>query len=230
MSIDFGYGYSAGLGAGYETGDGLRGDVTVDYLHNDGMSAQHHRRAHAGREYSLDLRSTIALANVYYDFGLGDLGLSAAGGAFGYVGAGRGVAFNGSVRSSHLPVPMGHGDRTPRWPRPRWLASGMILACGRRSRLSWALHQSYRKHDGTVPVFGQRRLHPRSACFGALPVLGSSMRFRTEKVGSTFSGSVSDLSSSVTLSLKRRPSGRRFALAVGPRVKPEGDETGWGGC
>jgi hypothetical protein len=50
----------------------------------------------SGEDHELDLRSTIALANVYYDFGLTDLGLSAAGGAFGYVGAGVGVAFNES--------------------------------------------------------------------------------------------------------------------------------------
>lgn len=91
----FGYGYSFGAGVGYETGDGLRFDVTVDRLINNGM-----RATITGApplldgEYSLDLRSTIALANVYYDFGLSDLGLSAAGGAFGYVGAGAGVAYN----------------------------------------------------------------------------------------------------------------------------------------
>lgn len=88
-----GYGYSAGIGAGYETGDGLRFDVTVDYLENNGMTANVPDAVPPG-DYSLNLRSTIALANVYYDFGLGDLGLSAAGGMFGYVGAGAGVAFN----------------------------------------------------------------------------------------------------------------------------------------
>jgi len=86
-----GWGYSAGIGAGYETGTGLRFDVTVDYLANRGMTADV-----AGVDHELDLRSTIALANVYYDFGLNDAGLTAAGGMFGYVGAGIGVAFNQS--------------------------------------------------------------------------------------------------------------------------------------
>ncbi|AEQ52450.1 outer membrane protein [Pelagibacterium halotolerans] len=86
-----GWGYSAGIGAGYETGTGLRFDATVDYLANNDMTADV-----SGVAHTLELRSTIVLANAYYDFGLGDLGLSAAGGAFGYVGAGAGVAFNDS--------------------------------------------------------------------------------------------------------------------------------------
>ncbi|MCD7060443.1 outer membrane protein [Pelagibacterium xiamenense] len=90
-----GWGYSAGIGAGYETGDGMRFDVTVDYLQSDGMAIDIPDGSGAAEgSYSLGLRSTIALANAYYDFGFGDMGLSAAGGAFGYVGAGVGVAFN----------------------------------------------------------------------------------------------------------------------------------------
>lgn len=91
----FGYGYSAGIGAGYETGDGLRFDVTIDHLHNDGMSTTITGAGPVALgQHQLHLRSTLALANAYYDFGLGNLGLSAAGGAFAYVGAGAGVAFN----------------------------------------------------------------------------------------------------------------------------------------
>lgn len=86
-----GWGYSAGIGAGWESGDGWRFDVTGDYLGNNGLTADV-----AGEDHSLELRSTIALANVYYDFGLGGEGLTAAGGVFGYVGAGAGVAFNES--------------------------------------------------------------------------------------------------------------------------------------
>lgn len=86
-----GWGYSAGIGAGYETGTGFRFDTTVDYLANNDMTADI-----GGADHTLELRSTIVLANAYYDFGLGDMGLSAAGGAFGYVGAGAGVAFNDS--------------------------------------------------------------------------------------------------------------------------------------
>jgi hypothetical protein len=91
----WGLGYSAGIGAGFETGDGLRFDVTLDHLHNDGMSTviTGIGPVTLGR-HDLHLRSTLALANAYYDFGLGDMGLSAAGGAFAYVGAGAGVAFN----------------------------------------------------------------------------------------------------------------------------------------
>ncbi|WMT89478.1 hypothetical protein [Pelagibacterium sp. H642] len=91
--IENGWGYSAGIGAGYETGTGLRFDATVDYLSNRGMTADVDDGL-GDRE--LDLRSTIVLANAYYDFGLSDMGLTAAGGAFGYVGAGVGVAFNES--------------------------------------------------------------------------------------------------------------------------------------
>lgn len=90
-----GLGVSAGVGVGYETGTGLRMDITADYLHNDGLSVTipaGHAQLAAG-EHKLKLRSTLVLANAYYDFGFGD-GFGAAGGAFGYVGAGAGVAIN----------------------------------------------------------------------------------------------------------------------------------------
>lgn len=77
-----GYGYSFGAGFGYEVGNGLRADVTVDQLNNDGLS---------DGTYTLHLRSTIALANAYYDFGLGGMGM---GGLGAYVGAGIGGAYN----------------------------------------------------------------------------------------------------------------------------------------
>lgn len=93
----FGYGYSYGVGAGYETGTGLRLDVTVDRLHNDGLRANVAGSANlANGTHSLNLRSTVILANAYYDVGFGD-GYSAAGGPFGYVGAGVGVAHNQMV-------------------------------------------------------------------------------------------------------------------------------------
>jgi len=83
---DPGYGYSVGAGFGYETGDGLRADVTVDYLSNEGLTN--------GRQ-KVNLRSTIALANIYYDFGFGGMGGGSAQGGFGaYVGAGIGGAYN----------------------------------------------------------------------------------------------------------------------------------------
>lgn len=90
----WGIGYSAGIGAGYETGDGLRFDVTADYLSNERMSITVPAPNANPGVYSLNLRSALLLANAYYDFGLGNLGLSAAGGAFAYVGAGAGLAFN----------------------------------------------------------------------------------------------------------------------------------------
>lgn len=97
FSIDgFGYGYSVGAGFGYETGTGLRFDVTADYLANEGMQVT----IPVGTVglfpgvHKLSLRSTVVLANAYYDFGFGNGGYGAAGGAFGYVGGGAGVAFN----------------------------------------------------------------------------------------------------------------------------------------
>ena len=93
--VAMGYGYSVGAGFGYETGTGLRFDATLDYVGNDGLKVTK-GPAYLGRagDYTVKLRSTIALANVYYDFALGGDGYGAAGGAFGYVGAGAGAAFS----------------------------------------------------------------------------------------------------------------------------------------
>jgi opacity protein-like surface antigen len=79
---DPGFGYSFGAGFGYETGTGLRADVTLDHGYNEGLT---------DGTYTLGLRSTILLANAYYDFPLG--GTSAAGGFGAYVGAGLGGAY-----------------------------------------------------------------------------------------------------------------------------------------
>lgn len=81
---DFGYGYSFGAGVGYETGTGFRADVTLDRLYNEGLT---------DGDYELELRSTILLANAYYDFAFSDYA-SAAGGFGAYVGAGIGGAYN----------------------------------------------------------------------------------------------------------------------------------------
>lgn len=81
-----GYGYSVGVGAGYETGDGFRADVTFDYLSNEDLETS--------TGHTVNLRSGFALANVYYDFAFGDYGLSAEGGLGAYVGAGVGAAYN----------------------------------------------------------------------------------------------------------------------------------------
>jgi hypothetical protein len=81
-----GWGYSFGAGIGYEVGNGLRFDTTLDYLQNSGLS---------DGTYTLNLRSTIAMANAYFDFPLGtdEYGV-AAGGLGAYVGAGIGAAYN----------------------------------------------------------------------------------------------------------------------------------------
>jgi hypothetical protein len=90
-----GYGYSWGVGFGYETGSGLRVDATIDMLETKGI-----RITKAGLpapdvngQYNLMLRSTLGLVNGYYDFNLGSMGFG-EGGAFAYVGAGVGVSWN----------------------------------------------------------------------------------------------------------------------------------------
>ena len=110
-----GYGYSWGVGFGYETGDGLRFDATVDMLEANGLRIT--KSAADGTatgddeegDYTLMLRSTLALANAYYDFSFG-------GPAFGYVGAGAGLAFNHAEvnvsPASVTPIPTG-GNITP---------------------------------------------------------------------------------------------------------------------
>lgn len=113
-----GYGYSWGGGFGYETGNGLRFDVTMDSVESAGMQITKLPPNPEAGTYTLLLRSTVALANVYYDFGfggsdgLGGFGYTGQGGAFGYVGAGAGVAYNRSdvnspINPAIVPVPPG---------------------------------------------------------------------------------------------------------------------------
>lgn len=116
-----GYGYSWGAGFGYETGDGLRFDVTMDALETKGV---HITKAglpapDENGEYTLMLRSTLALANVYYDFSFGGFdgfgGYGGDGGMFGYVGAGAGVAWNHAevnVSPANVAIPTG-GNISP---------------------------------------------------------------------------------------------------------------------
>lgn len=90
-----GWGYSFGAGIGYEFGDGLRADVTVDYLHNSGLSS-------TNPPVDYTLRAGVALANAYYDYGLGD--------GFGaYVGAGLGMAYYEISDAGGSPDPTGTG-------------------------------------------------------------------------------------------------------------------------
>ncbi len=86
-----GYGYSFGAGVGFETGDGWRADVTADFLNNHGLS---------DGTYKLNLRSSILLANAYYDFNFGSHG-SADGGFGAYVGLGIGGAYNETTVTPH---------------------------------------------------------------------------------------------------------------------------------
>ncbi len=81
-----GYGYSVGAGFGYETGDGIRADITFDYLDIQDLTST--------TDHTVDLRSGLALANIYYDFSLDGSGGSAEGGMGVYVGAGIGLAKN----------------------------------------------------------------------------------------------------------------------------------------
>jgi len=110
---EYGYGYSWGAGFGYETGTGLRFDGTIDSVETTGLKITKSGMPDpdANGDYTLMLRSTVALANVYYDFGLGgDWGYSSgSGGAFGYVGAGLGAAWNHSEVNAPVnnPVPTG---------------------------------------------------------------------------------------------------------------------------
>lgn len=91
-----GFGYSWGAGFGYETGDGLRFDATIDSVETRGLRITKAPPDPNAGDFTLMLRSTVALANVYYDFGFGgdSFGYTGAGGAFGYVGAGVGAARN----------------------------------------------------------------------------------------------------------------------------------------
>lgn len=116
-----GYGYSVGAGVGYETGTGLRVDATVDYVGNEGLKVTKTAPAAVAGDYSLKLRSTIVLANAYYDFSFGgDYGYGAAGGAFGYVGAGTGVAFN------HMDASTPPGTTVPAGGNTSFAAAGMV--------------------------------------------------------------------------------------------------------
>ncbi len=127
FAIDgWGYGYSVGAGVGYETGTGLRFDVTADYLANEGMQTTIPVTAAPALfpgVHKLSLRSTVVLANAYYDFGFGNGGYGAAGGAFGYVGAGAGVAFNDFITTG----PAGSPADT-RAQNASFAAAGMIGA------------------------------------------------------------------------------------------------------
>lgn len=122
--VSMGYGYSFGAGLGYETGTGIRFDGTLDLIGNDGLKVTKGPAygVRAG-DYTVKLRSTLALANVYYDFSFGNAGgYGAAGGAFGYVGVGAGAAF------SQVDVAAPAGVVVPSGGNTSFAAAGMIGA------------------------------------------------------------------------------------------------------
>ncbi len=121
----YGYGYSVGAGFGYETGTGLRVDSTVDYLYNTGLS---------DGTNTLTLRSTVALANAYYDFSFDGHG-SANGGFGGYVGAGLGIAYN---QTSVSPADPTLPDGT------QWGAAGAVMAGVTYDTGTWVADLGYR--------------------------------------------------------------------------------------
>lgn len=96
-----GYGASGGIGFGYETGSGLRADLTIDYLAINGLTS--------ASGHTVNLRSGLVLANAYYDFGFGDYAGSASGGFGGYVGAGIGFAKNLSEVYDNVPTKIAWG-------------------------------------------------------------------------------------------------------------------------
>lgn len=134
-----GYGYSWGAGFGYETGDGLRFDATIDSVETKGLRITKTGQGLEDGDYTLMLRSTVALANIYYDFGFGDgFGYSGNGGAFGYVGAGAGVAWNRADVNSPLaaPTPVPSGGNVS--------AAGALMAGVGYDMGSWVADLGYR--------------------------------------------------------------------------------------
>jgi hypothetical protein len=132
-----GYGYSWGVGFGYETGTGLRFDATIDALETRGLHiAKEGFGPPVDGDYTLLLRSTLGLANLYYDFSFGDGFGYGGGGAFGYLGAGVGVAWNHATVNSPQanPIPEG-GNITP----AAAVMAGMGYDMG-----SWLLDLGYR--------------------------------------------------------------------------------------
>jgi opacity protein-like surface antigen len=78
----------AGVGAGMRFGHNLRGDITLDVRQKAKFSSESWQPYASALLYGeADVRSTVALANIYYDF--------ARGGQFTpYIGAGIGFSYN----------------------------------------------------------------------------------------------------------------------------------------
>ncbi|MEO8758188.1 MAG: hypothetical protein ABI398_10615 [Devosia sp.] len=144
VSTQAGYGYSIGAGFGYETGTGLRFDGTVDYLSNDGLTDGFN---------VLHLRSTVALANVYYDFPLSGGG-SAQGGFGAYVGGGLGAAYNqNSVTPVNAALPDGGN----------WTGAAAAMAGVTYDAGTWVADLGYRLIY--MPVITNNAIGPKSSYY-----------------------------------------------------------------
>ncbi len=138
-TVEYGYGYSVGAGFGYETGTGLRFDATVDQLETTGLkiTKEDMSPSSANGDYTLMLRSTVALANVYYDFSFGSNGFGYSGaGAFGYVGAGAGLAWNHAEVNAPTGAPVQTGTNVS--------AAAAVMAGVGYDMGSWVADVGYR--------------------------------------------------------------------------------------
>ena len=104
-----GYGYSIGAGFGYEVGNGLRVDVTTDYLSNNGLS---------DGTNVLHLRAGVALANAYYDFAFGGDSMSGGGWGAGRSSASGRVSNSGMCARRSVPIATLPSTSRARPPRP----------------------------------------------------------------------------------------------------------------
>ena len=144
--------WSAGGGIGYYFTTRLRGDVTVDYI-TDAEIVGDNLDATApvgGGRREFEVASTVALANLYYDFDMH--------GKFSpYVGAGLGVAYNN--------VGAGHATGTT-------YANGLqgVIDGATETNFAWALMAgaSYEIHTGFRLDASYRYLNLGSAHTGAI--------------------------------------------------------------
>ena len=166
-----GYGYSWGAGFGYETGTGLRFDATIDMLETSGIGITKTGLGapDVNGRYKLMLRSTLALANAYYDFSFGDFGFGSDG-FFGYVGAGAGVGVGaraaGAVRAAVGEV----AARTGAEPVGAWVRGPSGAPAGVSEALAFA---AMRAPAAAYPAISAES-RPISAAAGNAPRLAAA--------------------------------------------------------
>ena len=128
------------------------------------------------------LRSTVALANVYYDFGLdgGVSGYSGGGGAFGYVGAGAGVAWNHVETNSPVgvPIPVPTGTNVSG-------AAAVMVGVG-YDMGTWVADLGYRglyiNQISNAPTDPRHRARSRSTTTGSTRCAARSVTVSTKRV------------------------------------------------